>query len=272
MKNPSDLLRRTRLVLFGAGLLIGLGYAKADQTTYTPPIDCPSGQYYDAFLASCQPGSAENPTHSLPAICFDECLTSSTTFGLVNPMAFRLCTEACPAPGAASLTRQEHFGISQQLIAMQCPSGQYRDMFEGRCKPLHNGVPTSQPQSHCIARCGSTSVMAGRLTMNPVKFVDCAAKCSSGSRSYGTNTLNVISASYGDNCAPGLYGNQTLRVRAQCQNTSGCGFGVLRSEVGDPDPGCEKRYVVWYTCDQMYLKVVDLKKEARGKYVALACP
>jgi hypothetical protein len=58
------------------------------------------------------------------------------------------------------------------------------------------------------------------------------------------NTLNIISATYGQNC--GQQDNRTVWLRDLCNGKSSCESCPL--DAGDPAYGCGKDYVINYTC------------------------
>lgn len=60
--------------------------------------------------------------------------------------------------------------------------------------------------------------------------------------------INVLSASFGDNCKPELKDNVLAATRQACGGTASCSFTYDVEKYGDPAGGCEKRFAVSYTC------------------------
>jgi len=156
------------VLMFLVGALVSFGHtpAQAGSMTEANPItNCPTGQYWDLFKEKCETFTNGEPTDVPTEACVSDCITSSTTSGLVNPITFGKCSASCT-------------GHDKTQVGMQnpCPGTQYLDLFTGTCKSTNNGQPSDQPTAVCVANCAANSRMAGVLT-NPVSFGICTAKC-----------------------------------------------------------------------------------------------
>ena len=94
-----------------------------------------------------------------------------------------------------------------------------------------------------------------------------------------SNTITVMSATYGDNCLDGLYGNQTPNLQAACgTKQNSCTYLIDVSRIGDPKPGCRKEYNFTYCCDCGVVGTISrarngfVSSEANGKNAELMCP
>jgi hypothetical protein len=63
------------------------------------------------------------------------------------------------------------------------------------------------------------------------------------------NTINVVEATYGGNCAGVPAGNVTKYVASACDSKDLCNYRVFYKQMGgDPAEGCQKDFTVSYTC------------------------
>jgi len=91
----------------------------------------------------------------------------------------------------------------------------------------------------------------------------CAAACA--------GTVEVRTAWYGESCGA-IPGNVTAHVQTQCAGKDVCQYRVDTYAVGDPAPGCQKNYVVLFTCSgEPDLRLAQIGAEAQGKTITLAC-
>jgi hypothetical protein len=86
-------------------------------------------------------------------------------------------------------------------------------------------------------------------------------------------TINVVSATYGQNCGAPV-GNQTAELAKQCNARTGCVYVVDFQRIGDPAPGCAKSYNVQYECmgSEGVPRFASAAPEAGfGSVIALRC-
>lgn len=75
-------------------------------------------------------------------------------------------------------------------------------------------------------------------------------------------TINVLSATYGENCTKkSVKGNATNHIKFTCNGKTTCDYKVEVNNIGDPFFGCPKTYVVEYSCGDKTIKA-DLPAEA----------
>jgi len=86
------------------------------------------------------------------------------------------------------------------------------------------------------------------------------------------NELAILVASYGDNCGAPV-GNATNALSAACDGRASCAYSVDYHVLGDPVPGCAKRFEVTYTCGTSGARSAVLAPEAGfGSLLWLTCP
>ncbi len=86
------------------------------------------------------------------------------------------------------------------------------------------------------------------------------------------NTITVGNATYGRNCTTNAV-NATAKVSAKCDGKASCLYPVDVSDLGDPAYGCQKEFVVTWTCSANpgNLQSVTVPKEATGGTANLFC-
>lgn len=84
-----------------------------------------------------------------------------------------------------------------------------------------------------------------------------------------TATIDVISASYGQNCGV-KRGNVTHYISSACNGKTSCTYHIDHTKIGDPAFGCAKNFVVDYRCGNERLQSA-ISPEASGKNIDLEC-
>ena len=83
--------------------------------------------------------------------------------------------------------------------------------------------------------------------------------------------LTVLTAWYGQSCGA-THGNVTAHVQSRCNGRRSCNYPVEVQTLGDPAPGCQKNFVVLYTCsDVATVRLAQLGAEASGRLLELSC-
>ncbi len=88
---------------------------------------------------------------------------------------------------------------------------------------------------------------------------------------FAAGDITVLTAWYGQSCGT-THGNVTAHVQSRCNGRRSCNYPVEVQTLGDPSPGCQKNFVVLYTCsDATTVRLVQLTAEASGRLVELSC-
>ena len=82
-------------------------------------------------------------------------------------------------------------------------------------------------------------------------------------------TIVVLSATYGQNCGV-RSGNVTVYVSVACNGKSSCAYQIDARIIGDPAAGCEKDFVVDYSCTGVKFQS-SVSPEASGQTIKIAC-
>jgi hypothetical protein len=83
--------------------------------------------------------------------------------------------------------------------------------------------------------------------------------------------ITVLTAWYGQSCGT-AHGNVTAHVQSRCNGRRSCNYPVEALTLGDPAPGCQKNFVVLYTCsDATTVRLSQLTAEASGRLLELSC-
>jgi len=87
----------------------------------------------------------------------------------------------------------------------------------------------------------------------------------------GGSRIQIVSATYGQNCgAPA--GNVTSHVAQACsRSTSRCDYRIDVNALGDPRPGCAKAFEVQYQCAGGATQKATVPPEAHTSTVTLQC-
>jgi hypothetical protein len=63
----------------------------------------------------------------------------------------------------------------------------------------------------------------------------------------GPGRIEVVAGTYGENCHA-AHGNVTAALAAACDGKTSCDYKVDYHVIGDPAPGCSKRYLAEWRC------------------------
>lgn len=94
-----------------------------------------------------------------------------------------------------------------------------------------------------------------------------------GQDRWARSGIDVISASYGQNCGAS-YGNVTAHLASACEGKAVCEYVVDVNVLGDPAYGCAKNYIAEWRCleDGSRASVTVTPEAGNGKKAVLRCP
>jgi len=86
----------------------------------------------------------------------------------------------------------------------------------------------------------------------------------------GSDTVQIVSSSYGLNCNTLLFNNQLTTLKAACSGLSSCSYSVDHTVIGDPSVGCAKEYEYQYEC-LSDVQEGTVGSEASGQSLSIDC-
>jgi len=86
----------------------------------------------------------------------------------------------------------------------------------------------------------------------------------------GSDTIQIVSSSYGVNCNADLFNNQLVNLQTACSGLSSCSYTVNHHVIGDPAFGCAKTYEYQYQCVSD-VQQGSVSSEASGQSLSIDC-